>query len=364
MKTYKISLYSITPLIIHTGEFYNINEILPTKDERSVLLIDMDKAFSAMNQKEREQFFNLMDSLTANNEKDKDKLLKARSMFQSIALQNPEIIIQRVHANPAFIKDVNNNPYANIYKIFKDEISNKPYIPGSTLKGALRTAILESIRKKNKNKEPNYKLTKNDRPKRFETKDFEMQIMKDDKDAIFDIKSDPFKYIKVSDVIFNTQTVLFDTVRVIGKDAKQKGIPIYTEMTSSYYTDKSECIAEGEITVDDKGLQSFYTTNKFGSFIGDIEFVKQSIQDFSNYILSNKKHPVNKEVKDTIENLCKSKGLIPLRLGRFTQIESKTFKIIRKDARPQDINIAGGVSRSLVHGEIPAGWCGLKIEKL
>ncbi len=121
--------------------------------------------------------------------------------------------------------------------------------------------------------------------------------------------------------------IFSNTVRVIRKDQRQRGIPIYTEMTSSYYTDKKEFIAEGEITIDEKGLQRFFDTNKFGSFVGNIEIIKQSLHDFSHQILNNKNRPVKKEIKDTIEEVCKSNDLIPLRLGRFTQIESKTFKI-------------------------------------
>lgn len=360
MKTYAIKIHIFTPLIIHSGEFYTIFEILPTKEGKSIMLIDLEKAFSIMSNKDRDQFFNIMDTLTTDLNKDKEKLLRARSIIQNVALQNTDIIIQRIQAHPQFIEGVDSNPYATIFKIFKDELSGKPYIPGSTLKGALRTAVLETLRNKN-NRYPNVKLFKNGRPKNFQSTDFEMQIMKSDDYAIFDIENDPFRFIKVSDMIFNKPDVILDTVRIIGKDKQQKGIPIYSEMSASYYTNRTEYFAEGQITIDDYGLQKFVEKNKFGEFI-NIQFIKKSLGDFTSYMLNNKKHLIQQEVKKNIDNLCKNNELIPLRLGRFTQIESKTFKIKQKNAIPQDINLYGGISRSLVRGEIPAGWCGLEIK--
>ncbi|MEW6527077.1 MAG: type III-A CRISPR-associated RAMP protein Csm5 [Spirochaetota bacterium] len=360
MKSYTVKIHIITPLIIHSGEFYSIFELLPTKDGKSIMLIDFNKAFNFMSQKEREQFFSIMDTLVADIKKDKEKLLRARSILQNVALQNLDVIIQRVQAHPQFIQGVDSNPYAIIYKIFKDELSMKPYIPGSTLKGALRTALLESLRKKN-NMYPNVKLFKNNKPKNFQSTDFEMQIMKKDTNAIFDIGLDPFRFMKVSDLMFKNQTVLLDTVRIIGKGKQQKGIPIYTEMSASHYINKDECIAEGEITIDEDGLKKFVNNYKLGDFL-NIEFIMKSLMDFNLEILNNKKHPIDPKVKENITTVCNSNELIPLRLGRFTQIESKTFKIKQKKAIPPEVNLYGGVSRSLIRGEIPAGWCGLKIQ--
>ncbi len=359
MKTYSVTLHIITPLIIHTGDYYSIFELMPTKDGKSLLIIDLEKSFGCMNDNDREKYFQIMDSLTGNIDKDKQKILHARSLIQNIVLQHNEVIKQRMIATPNFIKDIENNPYALINKIFKEDIEKKPYIPGSTLKGAFRTAILEKIRSA-KNSYPNTNISKNGKPKKFQPNDFEMQIMKKNNNAFFEIENDPFRFLKISDFVCDSADVIFDTVRVIGKNKQQKGIPIYTEMTASYYTHKKECISRGSILIDDSGLEKFIKKFGFGEFL-NINFIKESIVDFSNQILNNKKHPTHQEVKKLIDEMSKNK-YVPLRLGRFTQIESKTFKIKRKDIRPEDINIQGGVSRSLIGGTIPAGWCVVNIQ--
>lgn len=363
MMTYNVTIYCITPLIIHTGEFYSVFEVLNTRDTNSVFLIDMERVFSVINENERERLFGIMDSLTAHVDNDKTKLSRVRSQLQSIVLQNSELIEQRVRTNPQFINGIQNNPYALIYKIFKDEMSGNPYIPGSTLKGALRTSILEALRKKYNIPDPQNMPSRSNEKNKFDTKDFEMQIMKNTTDAKFNIEKDPFRYFKVSDLLFNKKDVVFDTIRVIGKGSRERGIPIYTEMTASYYTEKIEMIAEGTITIDKGGLEKFYENNKSLNFIGDIEFIKKSIKDFSDRLLNNAKHPLKKDIRDSIDEICNAKGLLPLRLGRFTQIESKTFKIKRTDIKNNDMNINGGVSRSLIDGKIPAGWCGIKIQQ-
>ncbi|MGQ9842556.1 MAG: hypothetical protein ACUVRK_03235, partial [Spirochaetota bacterium] len=134
MKQYSIILHIITPLIIHTGELYSALEVLKLKE---VVLVDLEKVFSNMNDNERNKYYKLMDSLTGDSKNDKQKLLQARSLIHDFVLNNPDVIITRAKASFKFTEEIDKNPYANICAIFKDELNNKPYIPGSTLKGVI-----------------------------------------------------------------------------------------------------------------------------------------------------------------------------------------------------------------------------------
>lgn len=360
MKHYNIILHSITPLIIHTGKQYSALEIMKLKNLDTVVLVDLEKVFSTMNDSERNKYFTPMDFLNGKPDNDKQKLLQARSLIQIVVLNNSDVIITKAKANPKFTEEIEGNPQANICAIFKDEVHDTPYIPGSTLKGLIRTAVLEHLRKNQQDKYPNYHVTRKDKPKKFAAND-EMQIMKNSKTEAFEIGHDPFMFIKVSDLFFNTRDIQFDTVRVIGKNNQAKDIPIYTEMMGSEYTHKVEYIAKGTVTIDDKRLDQFTEKNKYGDFI-NIEMILKSVQQFFTNILQNKKHPIPNTIAESIKMKCDSKpNKVPLRIGRFTQIESKIFKLKRNDENPKDINIYSGVSRSLIGGELPAGWCVMEV---
>ncbi|MGQ9847720.1 MAG: hypothetical protein ACUVQP_09530, partial [Bacteroidales bacterium] len=225
----------------------------------------------------------------------------------------------------------------------------------------IRTAVLEHLRKNQQDKHPNYNVKRKDKPKKFAPNDFEMQIMTNSKKEVFEIEHDPFMFLKVSDLFFNTCDIQFGTVRVIGKNNQTKGIPIYTEMTGSEYTHKAKYCAQGTITINEEGLNRFIEKNGYGQFI-NIDIILKSMDDFFTKILHNEKHPVPNNIIASINKTCDSQPKrVPLRIGRFTQIESKTFKIEQKDVNPKDINIHGGVSRSLIDGELPAGWCVMEV---
>ncbi|MCX7679130.1 MAG: type III-A CRISPR-associated RAMP protein Csm5 [Spirochaetes bacterium] len=349
MKHYEVILHIITPVIIHNGESYDIIEMM-VPNQNTIWVIAADKAFSLMSEKEREKYFNSVNMLSGNIDHDKEKLRTIstiNSTIHGIVLKNPEIIKAKAKTNKRFLDDLGKNPHATVCKIFKDELTLAPYIPGSSVKGAIRTAILEMERANQKRERPK---------RRFQPPDFEMQIMKNSNDAFFEITSDPFRFLKISDFICQNNDICFDTVRVVGKDRKEKGIPIYTEMTASWKTHECNCIAKGIISIDQEGLASFCRAKGIKINISK-ESILQSLNNFGTMLLENKKHPIENQLKDHIKKHSKEKDCAPLRLGRFAQIESKTFKIKRDDIKPNDINISGGSSRSFIGGSIPAGWC-------
>ncbi|HSW40621.1 MAG TPA: type III-A CRISPR-associated RAMP protein Csm5, partial [Acidobacteriota bacterium] len=273
---------------------------------------------------------------------------KARGMVRDLRIKHPEIVEWKAGAMPGFTAAIDGNAQAEVAAIFRNALDGGPYIPGSTIKGALRTALLERMRAGQK-REPGSSREKHT--------DFEAKIIKDRDDARFSVGDDPFKFLKVSDFRIDNPSVMFGTARVIGKEKTQKGIPIYTEMSASELTIRKRCIAQGSVVIDEKGLAAHCTRLGIRPFISG-EDLLESMDKFYGGLLENDKHPVPKEIKDLISKGRKSeqdKTTPPIRIGRFTQIETKTFKVPREDKRPADINMRGGVSRTLV-GNYQAGW--------
>ncbi|MDY6969744.1 MAG: type III-A CRISPR-associated RAMP protein Csm5 [Spirochaetota bacterium] len=348
MKNYNSEIRIITPLIIHNGDTYNPLELLSFKENR-VSVIRSDKIFSVMYENTRNKFFEAVDSMTGREDKDRERSMQARSLIKDTALGNPDLIEYNADALPGFTSELNSNPYANVNMIFKNEIDGMPYIPGSTVKGAIRTALLESLSKQNNI----------DDQGTYKSSELEMRIMKNDPNAKYQVSDDPFKFLKVSDFTVGSDEkidIIFGTIRVIGKNKQQKGIPVYTEMTDAeclsmnkYYTLK------GSLSIDDEGLRRFTSERGISEFIS-IANIIESLKDFYTPILENDKHPIKKDIISMATKRSNGNSS-PVRLGRFAQIESKTFKHSISDKRKRFRNTYGGVSRAVISGDNPAGWC-------
>ncbi len=366
MKQYEAVLHIITPVIIHTGELYDSLELIILGNQTDTInIIDLQSAFALMSDEDKENFYKYVKSLSGDEARDKNTLSALRGVVQSTALKNPDVIHTKAKASQQCVSDIANNFHAMVNKIFKDAVTGKPYIPGSSIKGALRTAILDAERaRQGIDKLNTERVDTKSKKHTFDTKDFEMQIIKKSKEAIFSVPDDPFRFLKVSDFACEQKNVCFDTVRVIGNKKTQKGIPVYTEMTSAKIMSNTEYIARGTITIDESKLKFFNEKegNRFNNMFSKENIIK-SLRHFSRYLLENQKHVINMKVKQEIEKCCPSGSTnrAPLRLGRFAQIESKTFKIKREEKGKENINIEGGVSRSLIGGNIPAGWCVIEI---
>ena len=161
----------------------------------------------------------------------------------------------------------------------------------------------------------------------------------------------------------------FGTVRNIGYKSKQKGIPIYTEMTGCELLLGKEYTATGYITIDSNQLKLFLQKNNFHNSEQVLQmfsapYILGSLKDFYKEQLNNKKHPVSQDIVKCIQKYVDA-NYVPIRMGRFSQVESKTFKITRTWDKGQNrsMNIEGGASRNYIKDTIGAGWGALALKK-
>ncbi|MBN2532135.1 MAG: type III-A CRISPR-associated RAMP protein Csm5 [Spirochaetales bacterium] len=395
MELFNAELKIITPVIIHTGESYDFMNLLPVNSK--VLSINAEKAFLYMGTEAYDTFLRFIQSGSDTN---KEPGKRARDMLFAIAKEHNEVITGEHRASGGFYADIEKNPYAQVLKIYKSPLTGKPYIPGSSIKGVLRTAFFEYLRKERAKKEDNgYFSTAH----RILSPDFETQIVKGRhtntsyngkaEPVRHRIKKDIFRFITISDFDIPDGNILFSTVRVLNRGSDAPGIPVYTEMTESGYLDKREITGKGRITIKEDFFKALHreTGNDFVSSFKTPRDVLKTLNLFYLEITDNPEHSsyarpdtnrepdrkqkeyinlqnkINKIMNTTIGS--DRKNCYMMKLGRFTQVESKTFNIQRKGEKngkyesiPEDINIHGGISRSLVDGMIPAGWCILNIK--
>ncbi|HOM11240.1 MAG TPA: type III-A CRISPR-associated RAMP protein Csm5 [Spirochaetota bacterium] len=365
MLQYNAIIRIITPIIIQTGQQYDLWDLMPNpKNPKEIWIINPSLAYASLSQEMQKKFDLLIDELSKlKGDAVKQKMTALRDMLHGAVISNPSVIMQKAQGLDNFKEELTRNPNAEIRKIYKESLTNRPYIPGSSIKGMIRTAVLEAIRK-NKQLIPNIDRDHDVRRGKVSIKavhSFEDRILLGaNRRKVYD---DPFKFLHVSDFIIEKTDTIFGTVRVTSARGK---IPTYTEMTGCELLNNQEYLAKGTITIYDDELKKYLATlNQYDKSALHIlpqvfraEFILGALKNFYEPLLNNKKHPVDSEIKNLMQNKNKSNTAVPIRLGRFSQVESKTFKVERTWERGDSrrMNFEGGKTRAYVKGTIGAGW--------
>lgn len=360
MAQYNATLRIITPIIIHTGQVYDLWDLMPhPRKQDEMWVLNPSLAYVSLQQQKQLEFDRIVDEMSRlRGDQLMAKMRNLRDMLHSVAIDNDKVVLQKAKALEGFANEINNNPNAQIYKIHKESLTNKPYIPGSSIKGAIRTAILEHLRKR-RNLQPRIDFQKDvfrGKVRIRKVHDFEAEILLSKNR--FDVREDPFKFIHVSDFIIENTNTIFGSLRVGNK------IPLYTEMTPCQLINGIDCFAKGTITVYEEECKKFlrhlnldqqFFNNVISMFTAPA--LLGALKNFYEPLLNNKKHPVSNEIKDLMEKY-KGNSAVPIRLGRFSQVESKTFKVERTwdKGEARKMNFEGAKTRTYIKGNIGAGW--------
>jgi CRISPR-associated protein Csm5 len=220
----------------------------------------------------------------------------------------------------------------------------KAFIPGSSIKGAIRTAIVSEIAKTSR-------LPKPRSPE--EEREFESKVL-----GYKDAKSDPFRAVKVGDESLKKEDL---TVREVKNVLKKKEgglasneIQLMFEVSHSSITGK-EVRFDTAISID----EGLLNTKFLGRAIG-FEEIARSCKDFYTEKMENehKKFYKGSEVEPFSNHLLNTptdKGSFIIRLGRFCGVESVTLDDYR-NPRPPGNKTVWGTSRNLAEGLYPMGW--------
>lgn len=253
-----------------------------------------------------------------------------------------------------------------------------PYIPGSSIKGAVRTAIVSDLA--NSERTSNFlKKKQNDNRKYFD-KDFETLTLN-----FRDAKQDPFRTIKFSDIhLKEDDMVVGDVVNVpnqqrLGEKDYDTSIPLQAEYTFGTIIGKPVEFT-GELSIDDilPGM-TFEEKDRNGKLwkrsavsqkIG-IDQIIDSCYKFYDERFGEEDSFIRKdevwEVLDKIVSTMEENESI-IRLGRFSGAPSVTADNFRSiPARKIRGNMvpwrSPGSSRFYVEGDYPMGWVKLRFEE-
>ncbi len=115
-----------------------------------------------------------------------------------------------------------------LHRFIRQQANDQPYIPASSLKGVMRTAILDNLAKdEKKRKDIDLAL----RERRFNSTNAEAILLENlNMRGNFDMTTDPFKYFKVTDALLNENDLFIDSILRYGMSENE--LPVYYEMVT------------------------------------------------------------------------------------------------------------------------------------
>ncbi|MBN2414934.1 type III-A CRISPR-associated RAMP protein Csm5 [bacterium] len=241
-----------------------------------------------------------------------------------------------------------------------------PVIPGSSIKGSIRTAILNGRADANVQSRIKSEMARVPRSKQSSIAEGKvLSAIKENRrgQENFDIKADPFKGVKISDAILPADSTIIVNVQNVSIHDEATGIPMWVE-----------AIKPGTTFTFDLSLLSVdnQMKNKMGinaPLIGKNDlltmstaFYSAALQEENEKFYQNIADSQTAEEIDTVISEIQGTGNETgvLRLGRFSHLESMTFN---GPLRMPNHAKGWGNTRNLMNGMMPMGVVKFSMEE-
>ncbi|NPV37749.1 hypothetical protein BREVNS_1742 [Brevinematales bacterium NS] len=250
-----------------------------------------------------------------------------------------------------------------VYEMYKDPLTFEPVIPGSSIKGALRTAIVNTFAERQRSRFEEY-LRRG--------RDFYKSLEKEILGYQDDIRNDPFRCIRVSDCRIEKRESVEIGEIVNYKPSRKNSfasIQLIGEYICGYllgYTHSYKFIIEENNDLFDKDV--FATSFSLSEMLKDIDYFYK--RRFSNESKKFYKDSLNSDIKkmrnDFLNYLSQIKpeqNEFLIRLGRYSHVESMTLDLrLSLVGKPHPKAARDGTSRMLsLSSCFPFGWAKLRV---
>lgn len=354
IRGYKVKYKILTPVHIGTGEELSPFDYVIA--DNMFHRIFTDELISSLNEEQLRRFYNYIQT---NNITSLRNLIVENfkpEKFSKYAVKVLPSIESKYRNN---LNNINNQLLVSPFIRTPD--SFKPYIPGSSIKGAIRTAIIDNI--------------VHQREYNPQNKDWELFAMEaieiissgGQKQKRASISRDPFRTLKISDVFIDDEVMLIgEVLNARVNQIKNKldtiGIQMIKEVVSGYLNLGKPVEFEGEIRIDEFLPRVERHDGYYGvSMPIDKDFIIKACNYFYGQELKREMgfYELAVDMQDIIGkmralfNVKQNECLI--RVGRFSGIYAVTINKFRKPS-----NKKWGTTRNLFDGKYPMGW--IKIE--
>jgi len=346
LKSCRVNLHILSP--VHIGSGQELDPFSYMIRDEKLLLIDLLKWMEGYDDKESlhekmdSDDFVALRAFISNNFNDENAVLN------SIPVESHEVIETYRKA----IQDTSSQKQALINFMTRNEINQTPYIPGSSIKGAIRTAIanlfvdIAEVSSQNSKKQykPHYEP------------DYNEKIFGKPTD-------DPMKNLKISDVSLDN----FGTVIYVAREhsTKDKNTP-----KDAYEAAVSLCQVNEDVVYPlHFSLRPF---NLHGKTI-DLKFIIDSLYQFyipkfkneysKFFSISSYKNIQRSIAKMNAAAIKLKTNEALIRIGHFSHVECVTLDEVRRPMARKGKDgkqLPWGTTRTLANGIYPFGWAKLE----
>jgi CRISPR-associated protein Csm5 len=324
---------------VHIGTEKEINALEYVIRDGKLYKISFERFVATMDTATRSEFEDIIDR---GNLVELRKFVAKRVTLDQDAVYDIEVsrTIERMYEDK--FDDIRNQLLINPF--FRTQDERIPVLPGSSFKGAIRTAILSQLAKQKKPLQP-----RNFREERV----FEQAILGCD-----DAKSDPFRGLKIRDRSLHNEVMQIRTIENVSKKRGgplgPTGVQMNCEVTCSMLTGK-QLEFKTELIFDDLLFSSGYVSERLTP-----EGVKNACNAFyrPKMKMEHENFYKNSDVDGPSSQLLDvpfMEDSFLVRIGRFSGVESVTLDEYR-NPRPPGRRRGWGSSRNLADGLYPMGW--------
>ncbi len=360
-KIFKIRLETLTPVHIGCDEEYTPVNFIIDPNKQHLILFDFFELVETLDDRERNELNKiasikgvkaLVELYKFYYYRLKEKIIKLKKLRflripQDLAQRYLEII--KLNREQEIYKEFNS--FA-IPRTFYNPLNNEPVIPGSSLKGALRTGYLEKLLEKKKEILEKNKKTLDDRYKKNaqELENWLLDFYKENLGAnnlkCRNISKDPFRLIKVSDFRAENfkETEIYYQINI----SKAKG-EMRPKLSLPIEVIPKGTIFSGEIRFDERlSISCINHLINSDNFFKKIKYRYLNIFNYEKTLLQNFdiKLPISLEHAQSI----KENRAILIKIGKHSSAEAVTLEGVRA------IKVRGPGGRTEIRNSSTTMW--------
>lgn len=245
-----------------------------------------------------------------------------------------------------------------------------PVIPGSALKGAIRTAIVNDLAQ---HELAELKRLASDRQGSKKVQEKVLSYSR--------VNEDPMKFFKVSDAEYQHSYLPTEIMFSVSRKRKPKanyepaeGVSTYMEVISPYrfqaFTSDLRFVEAFDHKQNTAIPTSFAEVAKVCNayYLPKLKFELEQLSQEANYLDSDYVKAVNDLLASEWETMLKANKIFVLRLGKFSGAQDKTLDDLRSIAikvgkrdyenKPEthEVRLAAEIDSKQKHGLLPFGW--------
>ena len=362
-KRYRVVLEAVSPLHIGSGEAVEPWQYVlePYGKSKYLWLLDVPALLAALAEPDRREFLRRCDSsnpLTAR------EWLAGR--FAKLKAAGDTFVRGVVQVGPKAYEELashrqDGNRTNEVQLFVRDEGSGGAYVPGSSLKGVVRTALVAAAAAK-VNDAALPSLGRGGRS----SAPFEAMVLGHAGERGPNLYRDPLRQLAFSDVKLPENSTIVERMKIVtasgiaGDGTGPEKIQMYREITWSAL-DGESIKAEGELRIHDRLADERAGRHRLPR-AWDVASLCRACNDFYRPVLTeeigkflgNSRHRAKLEVaRDGLrDNQCL------VRIGRHSHFEAMTIPRFR-----QPPSKGFGKTRTYANGDTPLGWARLTLEE-